>query len=115
MRKQEELRKFKEEIKATFVDKGDVKEHILNMDIVDINGQFIPGRSIPGTLGGHTFQMMLVLSGLMSTFKKHPDFKMLKDLIMDKKKLIELLISYLKDMKQDHIIIYLHPEAIKEL
>lgn len=58
---------------------------------------------------------MLVLSGVMNLFKKHPDYKMLKELIMDKKKLIELLLGYLKDMKQDHLVIYLNPEAIREL
>ena len=38
-----------------------------------------------------------------------------QDIILDPKKLTELFVSYLKDMKQDHIIFYVHPEAIKEL
>lgn len=51
-RKEEELRKLREDIKANFVDKGEVREHILQLDIQDITGNYERNRPFVGAVGG---------------------------------------------------------------
>lgn len=51
-RKEEELKKLRELIKATFVDKGEVKDHILQQDILDITGNYDRNKPFVGSLGG---------------------------------------------------------------
>jgi hypothetical protein len=55
---------LKEEIKALFVDKGEVREHPVAFDIVDVNGHFERNKPQFGTLGGQLLQIFFALSGL---------------------------------------------------
>jgi hypothetical protein len=51
-RKEQELFKLKTEIKQFLVDKGEIREHILQSDLLDINGHFERGKHFFGAIGG---------------------------------------------------------------
>lgn len=52
-RKEVELAKLKEEIKTLIVDKGESRDHISQIDPLDIHGNYERGRPYLGVLGGH--------------------------------------------------------------
>jgi hypothetical protein len=113
LRKAEELRKLKEEIKAVFVDKGEVREHMAQLDILDINGNYERGRPFVSSIGGQLMQLCLALQGLYYTPLEefHEDGKKkdksLKDLIKNPG-LFNLMLNYIKDMKNDTMQILVH-------
>lgn len=51
-RKEEELRKLKEEIKTLLIERGEVRDHIGSIEVLDVNGNYEKGRPFIGGLGG---------------------------------------------------------------
>jgi hypothetical protein len=96
-----------------FVDKGEVKEHMAQLDILDINGNYERGRPFAGAIGGQLMQLCLALQGihymplaeLEPSDKKHD--KSLKDLTKNPG-LFNLMLNYIKDMKNDSLQILVH-------
>jgi hypothetical protein len=46
------LKKLRETIKAHFVDKGDVKEHMAQLEVLDYHGNYEKNKHFVGSLGG---------------------------------------------------------------
>lgn len=60
-RKEEELKKLKDDIKANFVDKGEVKENLQQIEAIDMTGHYEKNRNFAGTLGGQLMQLAITL------------------------------------------------------
>lgn len=107
LRKEQELRKLKDEIKAFFVDKGDVREHMAQLDIIDINGHYEKGKPFVGALGGQLMQICLALQGILYTAlpegeeDKKKD-KSVKDLL-NNPNLLNVMLNFIKEMKNEHL------------
>jgi hypothetical protein len=51
-RKENELKALREEIKKSFIKKGDIKDNMIAWDILDINGNYEKGKIFAGSIGG---------------------------------------------------------------
>lgn len=51
-RKEEELQKLRDAIKLNFVDRGEVRDHVAQLDLLDITGNYEKGKVFSGSLGG---------------------------------------------------------------
>ena len=55
---------MREDIKLNFVDKGEVWDHILQLDIQDITGNFERNRPFVGAIGGQLMQLAIVIEAI---------------------------------------------------
>jgi hypothetical protein len=53
-------------VKGAFLDRGDVREHILQQDVYDITGHYERNRPVVGSIGGHFMILSLSLQALQS-------------------------------------------------
>ncbi len=74
-RKLEELGKLKEEINKLFVSKGDSREGMASIDLLDIHGNYDRSRGFVGTPGGHFMQILLCIQGLYNEFAQGTNAK----------------------------------------
>ena len=63
-RKEQELKKLRDEIKANIIDKAEARDHVNTIEILDINGQYERNRPFLGAVGGHIMQLIMPLQGL---------------------------------------------------
>ena len=74
-RKEEEYQKLKNEIKVHFLEKGESRDHILQYEIVDVNGNFEKGKHFFGSVGGSIMQICLALVSIKSHCSKDENKK----------------------------------------
>lgn len=111
-RKQQELQKLKDQIKATFVDKGETREHILQQDLLDITGLYEKAKPFSGSVGGHVLQLTIAVQALNKFAYHHlqgdnahpPAKKHLKDILVNPGYL-NFILNYLKDLKNDNFFL----------
>ena len=60
-RKENELKALRDEIRKSFIKKGEIKENMISWDIFDINGNYEKGKNFAGALGGQLLQFCIVL------------------------------------------------------
>eukprot|EP00347_Sterkiella_histriomuscorum_P006020 403354377 len=72
-RKANELKKLKDEIYESFIQKGEQKEHILQQDLIEVTGHNIK-QTVVGGLGGMLGQMILCFSAIHKKWKKEQEF-----------------------------------------
>lgn len=119
-RKQQEFEKLKTEIKKFFVDKGEVRDHVINQDLLDVNGVYEKNKPFAGALGGQllqlilTFQALSEMEPLPATAEvkqpaegeekpegEAPPAKKSPADILQSPNLISFLLGYLKELKND--------------
>lgn len=118
-RKQQEFEKLKAEIKKFFVDKGEVRDHVINQDLLDVNGIYEKNKLFAGALGGQLLQLILTFQALgdMATPpataeaqepaegeekpQDAPPAKKSPADILHSPNLISFLLGYLKELKND--------------
>lgn len=100
-RQKQELERLRSEIKTHFIDKGDIKDHLAQIDMTDISGNYDKHR-VAGVLGGPLLQLAIALHGIAAlqgedvlNAKKHP-----RELLANPG-LFNLLLAYFKEMKND--------------
>ena len=111
-RKREELDKFRAQVKQAFVDRGDIRANMAQQDLVEINGFYERGRPFFGTLGGELMQLVYILEAIAQTQEKEEHkqeeskkpHKNIRDLLSSHG-LINFLLNYIKDMKNDTLLI----------
>jgi hypothetical protein len=52
------------------VDKGEVREHMLQLDILDITGNYEKGKPFVGAVGGQLMQLAIVLEAIKEREKE---------------------------------------------
>ncbi len=63
-RKENELKALREEIKKSFIKKGDIKDNMIAWDILDINGNYEKGKIFAGSIGGQLLQFCIALQAI---------------------------------------------------
>lgn len=63
-RKEEELKKLRDEIKQFIVEKGEVRDHVAQIELLDIFGSYEKGKSYIGSVGGQIMQICVVLKAI---------------------------------------------------
>ena len=58
------MKKLREEIKSNFVDMGEVRDHILQLDICDITGNYERNKPFVGSVGGQLMQLAIVIEAI---------------------------------------------------
>jgi len=122
-RKEEELMKLKQAIKANFVDKGEVREHLAQIELLDLHGNYERNRPFAGTLGGQLMQLALVVQVLKEHDQgENPDEppksgdhkaqakKTLKDLLTNAG-LFSFVLNFFKEMKLDSFVVTISKES----
>jgi hypothetical protein len=51
-------------VKTSFVDRGEVRDHMLQQDILDVNGHYEKGKPFVGALGGQLMQLVLAAQAI---------------------------------------------------
>ncbi len=106
--------KLKENIKANFVDKGEVKENLHQIETIDMTGHYERNRNFAGSLGGQLMQLAIIMKTVQDHSEKQQtegpvsertqNKKSLKDLI-SRSGLFNFMLNYLKDMRNDSLSI----------
>lgn len=108
------MKKLRAEIKGAFIDRGEIKEHILQQDLLDVHGNYEKGKVFAGSLGGQLCQIFYALCGLKAASqslekingKKHPSELLTGPMFYT------FILNFIKDLKNDSFQIMISQDTI---
>ena len=122
---------MREDIRKVLIEKADIKNPVLNYELLDIDGNFEKGKHFLGAIGGHLQQLYFVVDTIMTEYEADmqafyarqqadpADEANRKAMnpreLMQERFFLPYLCTYLKEMKVEHLTFMANPELVAAL